>query len=569
LRTNAKKALTCLLISLSLLLIFGLSKALDYYTCTSSCSWDFHNNCYLGFEQDTKLTGVPKRGGLYDAAVVGYWSMNEGDGMIANDESGNGNDGLATQTTIVDGKYGKARYFDGNSTILVNDSKSLRFGEGDFSLSATIELETSGNGTLRTIIRKGNTGYNPFYCIRINTANKVDFTMRDSPEPAHSYTLTSTSAIPSGEWQTITATFNNATKLCALYINGILNTQLVASGLGDISSNKMLAIGRASETLDQYFVGSIDEVRIYNRTLSSNDVAELFSLPDPLSLTEYFCFADYVTGNVMIVNVENSSNDASNVVYVNCSNFFATNKLTFQANDSAFVNVWTNLGEPVFTTGIWNNENHTTTLTLEAFSTEELYWNIGSLASVSSFSTTATDAGANATFSVLWNDNHSLSGGGYVFSTNNTGRWANASWTPFTSTPCWGNVSLTLNSTVGLIVGFREFANNSLGLWFDSGIYSIKTTNGTSKTTPSPTPNSTTTANPTLTPTETFNPTQNPTPGPAQAILFPSETIFMVMSILAGLTALFVLAFKKGFITVEVVSEEGSSQAENSEDYNI
>ena len=89
-------------------------------------------------------------------------------------------------------------------------------------------------------------------------------------------------------------------------------------------------------------------------------------------------------------------------------------------------------------------------------------------------------AGKTVVFSALWNDDHSLSGGGYVFSTNNTGQWVNASWVAFSSTPCWGNATLTLNNKAGVVVGFREYANNSLNVWADSGLYTIITTNESS-----------------------------------------------------------------------------------------
>ncbi len=54
----------------------------------------------------------------------------------------------------------------------------------------------------------------------------------------------------------------------------------------------------------------------------------------------------------------------------------------------------------------------------------------------------------------------------------------------FTSIPCWGNVTLTLNNKVGVVVGFREYANNSLNVWADSGLYNITTTNESSTLSP-------------------------------------------------------------------------------------
>jgi hypothetical protein len=118
----------------------------------------------------------------------------------------------------------------------------------------------------------------------------------------------------------------------------------------------------------------------------------------------------------------------------------------------------------------------------------------------SNMAVSSTVAGVDATFSALWTDIQSLSEGGFVFSTNNTGQWVNSSWTPFSSNPDWENYDLTLNDTVGAVVGFREYANNSVNLWGDSGIYAITTT--ASARLPTPTSSLTGTAEPTNKPTQ-------------------------------------------------------------------
>ncbi len=172
--------------------------------------------------------------------------------------------------------------------------------------------------------------------------------------------------------------------------------------------------------------------------------------------------------------------------------------------------------------------------------------------------------GKTVTFSSLWSDDYSLSGGGYVFSTNNSGQWVNASWVAFSSTPCWGNATLTLNSKVGAVVGFREFANNSLGLWGDSGIYTITTTNDTSTVTPSPAPRGEfhrklqqrqlqTTA-PTVN-SNSQTPTPSPTTSPETNLLTTQNVAYSLPLWLCWLP-LFALAFKKGYIKIEVVDEQ-------------
>ena len=70
----------------------------------------------------------------------------------------------------------------------------------------------------------------------------------------------------------------------------------------------------------------------------------------------------------------------------------------------------------------------------------------------------STTAGQKSKFSIKFTDRGALHPYGvYIFSTNNTGTWENDSAVNFTSTPSWANVSVTLNSTVGDVVGYRVF----------------------------------------------------------------------------------------------------------------
>jgi len=91
--------------------------------------------------------------------------------------------------------------------------------------------------------------------------------------------------------------------------------------------------------------------------------------------------------------------------------------------------------------------------------------------------TNTTLAGAAINFSILWNDNIALHPNGqYVFSTNNTGTWINDSVVNFTATPEWANVTKTLNSTVGTLVGYQWYVNDSVGNVNNTGEFTLVTT---------------------------------------------------------------------------------------------
>jgi hypothetical protein len=46
-----------------------------------------------------------------------------------------------------------------------------------------------------------------------------------------------------------------------------------------------LGFGRNLDTGTDWYLGSIDEVRLYNRAITSTEVAQVYSIPEPSSLT--------------------------------------------------------------------------------------------------------------------------------------------------------------------------------------------------------------------------------------------------------------------------------------------
>jgi len=85
-------------------------------------------------------------------------------------------------------------------------------------------------------------------------------------------------------------------------------------------------------------------------------------------------------------------------------------------------------------------------------------------------------AGASSIFSARWTSSaYALSG--YIFGTNNTGRWVNDTWTSWGASlnVAWSNVTKTLSSAVGLKVAWNIWANNSNNQWLSVGVRWIRT----------------------------------------------------------------------------------------------
>jgi parallel beta-helix repeat protein len=94
-----------------------------------------------------------------------------------------------------------------------------------------------------------------------------------------------------------------------------------------------------------------------------------------------------------------------------------------------------------------------------------------------SVSVNSTTANQIAKFSINVNDDVALNPNGqYIFSTNNSGDWINDTAVNFTATPSWANVTKTLNSTFGIIVGYRWYFNDTSGNTNSTPIYVLDTT---------------------------------------------------------------------------------------------
>jgi peptidylprolyl isomerase len=93
----------------------------------------------------------------------------------------------------------------------------------------------------------------------------------------------------------------------------------------------------------------------------------------------------------------------------------------------------------------------------------------------SDVSSSSTNAGSSCTFSVLWTDAANVSG--YIFENNNTGVFINDTWTPFSDfanqTSAYARVTKTLNSTIGNVVSWRFWCNDTSNNWNEVPLQSL------------------------------------------------------------------------------------------------
>ncbi|MBD3249448.1 hypothetical protein GF336_05365, partial [Candidatus Woesearchaeota archaeon] len=165
-----------------------------------------------------------------------------------------------------EGKLGAAYEFDGTDDYIQADFPDT--GEY-YSFGGWIYPDTIANGDGIISTRDPFTPY-AGYGLDMRTGDKIRCGQRDA---SINDFVESVSTISAGEWAHVMCV-NNGTDII-IYINGEEDNS--ASSSGTVAKSDQLTVGRLySSSDDYYFDGKIDEVLVYNRTLSSSEVQQLY-----------------------------------------------------------------------------------------------------------------------------------------------------------------------------------------------------------------------------------------------------------------------------------------------------
>ncbi len=89
------------------------------------------------------------------------------------------------------------------------------------------------------------------------------------------YVSTAPISIIGNNWIFLAGTYDGQSM--KIYTNGVLSGQAAFSGI-IATNNEPLGIGKNLDDDSDYFNGSIDDVRIYNRALSQDEISRIYGL---------------------------------------------------------------------------------------------------------------------------------------------------------------------------------------------------------------------------------------------------------------------------------------------------
>ncbi|MFH1642459.1 MAG: LamG-like jellyroll fold domain-containing protein, partial [Nanoarchaeota archaeon] len=193
------------------------------------------------------------------------------------DISGGGNNGtvVGENVTTADGKYGKAMMFDGsNDYVLIKDNPSMdsvnfsvafwmnpALVSDDCGLVTNVNLDGQYDGWAVAMDRAYAPCGNGKICVWLST---------DSSGEYIDYTYDP----PVGSWTHIGVTYTTNSNNVSIYINGKLVLNESASTVPVMSNTDNAHIGHYFSSY--YYKGLMDEVRIWNRSLSPAEIQIIY-----------------------------------------------------------------------------------------------------------------------------------------------------------------------------------------------------------------------------------------------------------------------------------------------------
>ncbi len=207
----------------------------------------------------TTLPEIP----VTDPTLVGWWTLDEGEGSAAVDWSGQNNHGeFSGNLEWVVGQDGGALKFDGDSWLDCGTPDALQIGE---AITIACWVNPAILGGNRGFVALGDS-----YAFKA-LDNHLRFTTPGILDHDADAAVISTET-----WQHVAVTFQPE-QTVTFYINGVEAQQLTASAAE--AGDGPFLIG--SNQWDETFTGMIDDVRVYNKVLTAEELVEAMR-GDPL-----------------------------------------------------------------------------------------------------------------------------------------------------------------------------------------------------------------------------------------------------------------------------------------------
>jgi hypothetical protein len=222
---------------------------------------------------DTDGDGIPDyidvyndNTGIYDISQTLYADLDANSDGIIDDTNDADSDGIVDLFDTNDAQMGSPRdldrkltlYFDGRNDY-VQDEQIIS-GWSEITMMGWIKLDPTLTNVNRTLFGQTN-----FY-LRITHVGRLR-----TVGPGKNILGP---IIPTGQWVHISATFSDTQELIKLFVNGEEVTSNANSGPLDTDTSSF-TLGKLPFVDNHFFKGQMDEVRLFNKALSENEIQKI------------------------------------------------------------------------------------------------------------------------------------------------------------------------------------------------------------------------------------------------------------------------------------------------------
>ena len=198
-----------------------------------------------------------------------------------NDSSGNRNNGVCANMAgsrcafTLSAKSGSATEFDGiNDYINISDSSSLNISSAGVIMEMWVKPGGTDARSFYSVLRKGNFSVDPLtsynYVLFIRGASNHNAVYAQFKGMLNNFSAgTQNEVVSNNVWQHIAVRYNGST--VSFYRDGVLMNSTDALLGNFFTFPSPLLIG-SSQTQSEYFNGTMDEVKIWNRDLSGTEI---------------------------------------------------------------------------------------------------------------------------------------------------------------------------------------------------------------------------------------------------------------------------------------------------------
>ncbi|GAA4629722.1 glycoside hydrolase family 2 [Actinoallomurus vinaceus] len=197
---------------------------------------------------------------------VAFYPLDEGTGTVAKDTAGSRDATLVNGPAWTTGHSGSALQFNGSNQF-ADTGAAILDTTGNYSVSAWVKLDR--RGSFATAVSQDGDTNSAFYLQYSGADDRFAFSFAGVRALAPA-------APQTGQWYHLTGVRDAATGTLTLYVNGE-KAGTASACLGDPSTGHTV-IGRGKYGGNQvdFWPGALDQVHVFDRALSADDVAALY-----------------------------------------------------------------------------------------------------------------------------------------------------------------------------------------------------------------------------------------------------------------------------------------------------